>query len=104
MTHYLASPIEPEYTKQMESDNDKNINFTNYYPKRPYGFGMSDNEARPLLRGYRYGGLLECLGITIIIIIIIIITIITIITTIIITVTIIINTYATYFRESNRLR
>jgi hypothetical protein len=100
----LASPIEPEYTKQMESDNDKNINFTNYYPKRPYGFGMSDNEARPLLRGHRYGGLLECLGITIIIIIIIIITIITIITTIIITVTIIINTYATYFRESNRLR
>ena len=88
MTHYLASPIEPEYTKQMESDNDKNNNFTDYYPKRPYGFGMSDNEARPLLRGYRYGGLLECLGITIVIIIIIII----------------INMSATNFRESNRLR
>jgi len=83
----LASPIEPEYTKQMESDNDKNNNFTDYYPKRPYGFGMSDNEARPLLRGYRYGGLLECLGITIVIIIIIII-----------------NMSATNFRESNRLR
>jgi len=102
----LASPIEPEYTKQMESDNDKNINFKDYYPKRPYGFGMSDNEARPLLRGYRYGGLLECLGITIIIIIIIIIiiTITTITIIIITTITIIINTYATYFRESNRLR
>ena len=87
MTHYLASPIEPEYTKQMESDNDKNNNFTDYYPKRQYGFGMSDNEARPLLRGYRYGGLLECLGITIVIIIIIII-----------------NMSATNFRESNRLR
>ena len=63
MTHYLASPIEPDYIKKMESDNDKNINFADYYPKRPYGFGMSDNEVRPLLRGYRYGGLLECLGI-----------------------------------------
>ena len=38
------------------------MNIIDYYPKRPYGFGMSDKEVRPLLRGYRSGGLLECLG------------------------------------------
>ena len=63
MTHYLASPLEPEYSKKIESENEKNISLTEYYPKRPFGFGMSDNEVRPLLRGYRNGGLLECLGI-----------------------------------------
>jgi hypothetical protein len=61
LTHYLASPIEPEYKRKMDTDNKKATD-ADYFPKRPYGFGMSDIEVRPLLRGYRYGGLLECLG------------------------------------------
>ena len=61
LTHYLASPIEPEYKRKIDTDSKKTTN-VDYYPKRPYGFGMSDNEVRPLLRGYRFGGLLECLG------------------------------------------
>jgi hypothetical protein len=61
LTHYLASPIDPEYKKKM-NNNDNNLNFVEYFPRRPFGFGMNENEVRPLLRSYRYGGLLECLG------------------------------------------
>ena len=83
LIHYLASPIDPIHKQKLDINSNCN-DIAEYYPQHPYGFGMSENEVLPLLRGDRYGGLLERLGKNRVIIVVIIVVITIIIITIII--------------------